>query len=129
MAFATGDRLRLLKCLNLSKDQLKDGSRLAVLMTDLEDFDTTHDTALVTEVREQLDLWEDAGEALPAIQTQDIYSSISIPNEISSTTTPGSSTAVSQGQRRGYVDTILKYLDEYGQLQPFIMTGRVIQSL
>ena len=130
MAFAAADRFRLVKCLNLSRDQLKDGSRLAVLMTDLERFDTANSTALVAEVLEQLDLWEDVGEALPALQAKDGYKVVDVPNEVRiETHGAGASSATAQGQRRGYVAAILKYLDEYDQLQPFILTGRVMRTL
>ena len=130
MAFAAADRFRLVKCLNLSRDQLKDNSRLAVLMTDLERFDTDNSTALVAEVREQLDLWEEVGETLPALQAQDGYKVVDVVNEVRvETHSAGASSATAQGQRRGYVAAILKYLDEYDQLQPFIMTGRVVRTL
>lgn len=130
MAFVTADRLRLVKCLNLSKNQLRDGSRLAILMTGLEEFDTTNSTDLVAEVREQLDLWEEVGETLPALQAQDGYKVVDVDSEIRvETHGAGASSAVAMGQRAGYVNAILKYLDEDGRLHPFIMTGRVISTL
>jgi hypothetical protein len=130
MAFATGDRQRLVTCLNLTKDQLKDGSILATLMADLAAFDAAHGATLVTGVLDALGAWEDATAALPALQQQDGYNVIDIDNEVRiSTHSPGAFSAATQGQRRGYINTILKYLDEHDQLQPFILTGRVIQTL
>ena len=130
MAFLPGDRERLWRCLNLSKDQLKDGSRLAVLMTDLERFDAANSTTLVATVRENLDLWEEATEALPALQANDAYRLIDIDREARlETYGPGAASAATQGRRAGYVATILKILDERDQLQPFILTGRVMRTL
>lgn len=130
MAFLAADRERLWQCLNLSKDQLKDGSRLAVLMADLERFDTENGTTLVATVKDTLDLWEEATEALPALQANDAYQIIDIDREVRLTTHgPGASSAALQGRRAGYVATILKVLDEHDRLQPFILTGRVMRTL
>lgn len=130
MAFLAADRERLWQCLNLSKDQLKDGSRLAVLMTDLERFDAANGTTLVSQVQDTLDLWEEATEALPALQANDAYQIIDIDREVRLTTHgPGAASAATQNQRAGYVATILKVLDEHDQLQPFILTGRVLRTL
>ena len=130
MAFLPADRERLWQCLNLSKDQLKDGSRLAVLMTDLERFDTENGTALVTTVKDTLDLWEEATEALPALQANDAYRIVDVDREVRLTAySPGASSAALQGRRAGYVATILKVLDEHDRLQPFILTGRVMRTL
>lgn len=130
MAFLPADRERLWQCLNLSKDQLKDRSRLAVLMADLERFDTENGTTLVATVKDTLDLWEEATEALPALQANDAYQIIDIDREVRLTTHgPGASSAALQGQRAGYVATILKVLDEHDRLQPFILTGRVMRTL
>ena len=130
MAFLTADRERLWRCLNLSKDQLKDGSRLAVLMTELEQFDTANGTTLVATVQENLTLWEEATAALPALQANDAYQVIDIDREVRLTTHgPGAASAATQGRRSGYVATILKILDERDQLQPFVLTGRVMRTL
>lgn len=130
MPFLAGDRERIWRCLNLSRDQIKDGSRLAVLMTEIERFDTANGTTMVATVRENLDLWEEATEALPALQANDAYQIIDIDREVRLTTHgPGAASAATQGRRAGYVATILKILDERDQLQPFILTGRVFRTL
>ena len=130
MAFLAADRERLWRCLDLSRDQLKDGSRLAGLMTELERFDADNSTTLVATVQESLTLWEEATAALPALQANDAYQIIDIDREVRLTArAPGAASAATQNRRGGYVATILKVLDDRGQLQPFILTGRVMRTL
>jgi hypothetical protein len=132
MAFASGDKLRIIKVLNLHKDQIKADSVLSSLMADLEVYDTANSTTYVTEVQTALTDAETSSANIKANRGQDGYTQISIPNEVSIMQGVGSSGAVTaqyQYAKSEAISRIKQFLDEDDLLDAFVVSGRVISSI
>jgi hypothetical protein len=132
MGFDAGDKLRLIKILQLHKDQIKTNSVLSSLMDDLESYDIANSTDYVTEVQTAMLDAETAVTNIRENRGQDGYTLVSIPNEVTLQQGVGSSGANSAQyhyDRMDAISRIKQFLDEDNLLDAYVITGRVISSI
>lgn len=130
MAFETGDRARIVKHLQLHKDQAKADSFLAQLMTEAESFDTTNTTTYVADIQtaltgiETLDttiaskVEEDAIQRFEEVRVYEVEY-----------VGGGGATAHLKNERKSHTENIWRLLDPDGYLRQFSSEGRVIRTL
>ena len=132
MAFATGDRSRIIKALNLNREQDTATSTLALLMADLERFDTTNSTNYVQRVQNALLKYERNVPCIEAAASSDALEVIDIDGwgRKEFVAGGGGGTKHLKDQQAGLRDEILNLLDPDNlYLHRYIMTGRVIRTL
>ena len=131
MPFAAQDRTRIIKTLNLSREQDTANSVLALLMSDLEKFDTTNSTNYVQEVQNALLQYEANISLIKAGASKDALKAVTISGwGRKEFVSAGGGTNHLKMTQNSIRDEIINMLDPDNlYLHHYIMTGRVIRTI
>lgn len=130
MAFDNGDRARIVKLLELHRDQVIATSITAQLMTQLETFDANHSTAFVTEVQTLLTASEALQVTIDANAGKDGYTRVDVENEGEIEVAAGGLTQPDKNKLTTNIERIKNLLDPNGHyLDMFATSGRVVRTI
>lgn len=126
--FETSDRSRLVDALNLDECLNRPNSLLASLMTNRENDDISYGVDRVADIKEALDKIECLQTTLnevsqPAVKREKVDNHYEV--EYSS----GDTSAPTKQSKQSLIQKIKQWLDPLQQLEPYVLTGRVIRTL